>query len=816
MSRLIIRYPNNVIKEVDFNKPKFKIGTADDNDLVLEDDGVSSYQAEIDTDDGAYSIVDVSEPKNTTVNGKPIERVNLNYGDRINFGPVIGLFYPSKISKMPDKTKMIIFISAGAAVIFFSIFFILFTTNRRLESVFPEQIGEVTVTEQTSETYIGREIDAGQQRQPFFGKQKDQGRAESSEKRSFFGRRKQTEALKFPEVDIEDIKNRQSVAIPRGLKGLFFKKQRVYVERSRFPQEGAEVAEGSSQGAETVLEEPGALFEEYTVPEGGEEIPGQEMQPGAQPYEEFYEESFPEEKNLLTRIISPFKKLFFRESPTQTTEEFPSEEEIFESFLPEGQPDTGNVERSITPSPGDIDRVAESLSVFNKTGTEITESFGFNEKPVYSEDELKQFQTLDILSSVPLSQVETFNARSVWLFSGGYDEGDSVIRSGTVGRIDDDRFYDFVFGTKNGQLFALSGSSGTEIFSQQHEKPFYEPIVVNLNGDRRDDILLTFEDGDIVSYTTGLEQIWLHEGLDKITSLPLLIDVNSDGTEDIVYTTLGMDIVALDGRSGFEIWRFFDAESETLHSPVGIKLNGDSVHDVVFCTNNGYLYALDGKTGWGLWTTNITGTPAGGCAVGDLDGDGTKDIVALTRNGILSGFGKDGKPLFTSELNKEYRTPPSIGDVDGDGNVEIVLLDCNGTLRALEGRSRREKWSYTAENETSLGRVALADVNYDGGLDAVYATVSGTLLTVNGKTGLLLGVFNYGDYVLTTPIIADMNGDRIYEIGAVSYSGNVSAVRLTGEERKLFAFRKSEWTSINQNARNTGFSALSFSLLFWN
>jgi len=142
--------------------------------------------------------------------------------------------------------------------------------------------------------------------------------------------------------------------------------------------------------------------------------------------------------------------------------------------------------------------------------------------------------------------------------------------------------------------------------------------------------------------------------------------------------------------------------------------------------------------------------------------------------------------------------------------------DRNGTLRALEGKSRREKWSYTAENETSLGRVALADVNYDGGLDAVYATLSGTLLIVNGKTGSLLGTFNYGDYVLTTPIIADTNGDRMYEIGVASYSGDVYAVRLTGEERKLFAFRKSEWTSINQNTRNTGFSALSFSLLFWN
>jgi outer membrane protein assembly factor BamB len=814
MSRLIIRYSNNVIKEADFDKPKFRIGTADDNDLVLEDEGVSPHQAEIDTVDGAYSIVDVSESKNTMVNGKQIDRVNLNYGDRINFGPVIGLFYPSKISKMPDKTKMIIFIGAGAAVVFFSIFFILFTTNRRLQSVFPEQINEVTVTEQTSETYIGREIEAEEGRQPFIGEQKDQDRTGPSDKRSFFGRGKETAAVKLPEVDTEDIQNRQSIAIPRGLKGLFFRKQRVYI------QEGAEAAEPGPRGTETVLQEPGVLSEEYPVPGEREQIPAQETQPGtrpeALPYDEYYEESFPEEKGILSRIVSPFRKLFSRETQAQTAEEFPSEEEIFDSFLPERQPETEKAEPTFAPSPADIARGAESLSVFEKTVTETAESFGFYEKPVYSEDELKQFQTPDILNSVPLSKGEPFNTRLVWRFSGEYDESDSVIRSGTVGRIDKDRYCDFIFGTKNGQLFALSGSSGAQIFSQQHGKPFYEPIIIDLNGDGRDDILLAFEDGDIASYTTDLEQIWFYEGLDKITSLPLLIDVNADGTEDVVFTTLGMDIVAIDGRSGFELWRFFDAESETLHSPVGIKLNGDSVHDVVFCTNNGYLYALDGKTGWGLWTTNIKGAPAGGCVVGDLDGDGAKDIVTLSRSGILSGFAKDGKPLFTSELKKEYGVAPSIGDVDGDGNVEIVLLDRSGILKALEGKSRREKWSYTAENEVSLGRIALSDVNYDGGLDAVYATLSGALRIVNGKTGLLLGAFHYGDYALTTPIIADMNGDRIHEIGVASYSGDVYTVRLAGEERKLFAFRKSEWTSTNQNTRNTGFSALSFSLLFWN
>ena len=126
MARLIIRYPNNVIKEVEFDQPKYKIGFDEGNDLKLENDEVTPHQAEIDTTDGAYSIVDVSENNSTSVNGKKIDRVNLNYGDRISFGPVIGLFYPSKKGNVSDKTKVVMYIISGAAVIFLSFFLIFY------------------------------------------------------------------------------------------------------------------------------------------------------------------------------------------------------------------------------------------------------------------------------------------------------------------------------------------------------------------------------------------------------------------------------------------------------------------------------------------------------------------------------------------------------------------------------------------------------------------------------------------------------------------------------------------------------------------
>ena len=73
MARLIVRFPDNVIQEVEFDQPKYKIGRAEDNDLVLDNDEVEAHQAEIETSNGTYQIIDVSESKSTTINGKKFE-----------------------------------------------------------------------------------------------------------------------------------------------------------------------------------------------------------------------------------------------------------------------------------------------------------------------------------------------------------------------------------------------------------------------------------------------------------------------------------------------------------------------------------------------------------------------------------------------------------------------------------------------------------------------------------------------------------------------------------------------------------------------
>jgi len=801
MAKLIVRYPNNVIKEVEFDQPRYRIGRAEDNDLILENEDVSPHQAEIETSNGAYLLKDVSENKSTAVNGKKVESVSITYGDRIAFGPVIGLFYPSKKGGMEDKTKLFLYLGAGAAIILLSIVLMFFFTSRKISSVVSQQMGEPFTVGETFKEFSEESRKAlstekeGIQKLP--GEQVQLSTEREKTEESFFKKKKpgisrpgKKKALILPEPAELSIRQRTAVAVPRGVRRVFFRKIPVSVEEekplSMLPEEG--------EGAGAPVREPEIL-------EGGE---GEEL---PEPEEQ--------EKGILAKVVAPLKRLFKKEQPSF---EEPEVEAVEEPEIEGGAPGRQPSKEAISAEPGpaleikkpaskDIERIVNRLSAIKSRDIPEIRALSFQEEPVYSESELKKFKEESLFEIKTVSQSENSNIDILWKYPEGLKEKAPILRTGMAGKIDEDKSYDFLFGTKNNEIIALNGNTGEEIFRQNLGKPFFEPVLEDLNNDKAAEIIIAFEDGDIVIFTTNLEEIWSFKGEDKITALPLVLDVNGDKVSDIIFATLGMEIIALDGRTGFEIWRFFDAESEILFSPVGLRVNSDSVKDILFPTREGFLYALDGKTGWGLWKRDIFGKPAGPCVTGDLDGNGEYDIVTLTRNGILSAYRKNGKLLFTWETGSNYRVPPSIGDTDSDRENEIVLVDEDGMVRVIAGKTRREKWSFQSEEGTTLVPIALADINADGGLDVALSTVSGVLYVLDGETGALLGEFNSRGYNFTTPIIYDLNRDKIDEIVVCTYNGDVFAVQVAGTKRGFFSLKKSYWIAAHHDVNNTGFSA---------
>lgn len=195
---------------------------------------------------------------------------------------------------------------------------------------------------------------------------------------------------------------------------------------------------------------------------------------------------------------------------------------------------------------------------------------------------------------------------------------------------------------------------------------------------------------------------------------------------------------------------------QVINMPVVVDLEKDGTPDVVIVTSDnystsgpGYLRALDGATGVEKWAATADVyldanrvQPRGTPAAGDIDGDGFVEIVAPKMGGGLIAFEHDGTVKWTSTLangttpwttNLESATV-AIADLEGDASPEIivggVVFESDGTLRFDNG--------VFAGSQGSYGAVSIAaDVDADGVLDIVSGrrawSATGALLWDNGE-----------------------------------------------------------------------------------
>ena len=182
-------------------------------------------------------------------------------------------------------------------------------------------------------------------------------------------------------------------------------------------------------------------------------------------------------------------------------------------------------------------------------------------------------------------------------------------------------------------------------------------------------------------------------------------------------------------------------------------------------------------------------------AVGDINGDGVKDILTGTEVGggpRVSVFdGKTGAVLanfFAFDVNQRGGVRVAAGDFDGDGKAEIVATTGEGVatkVRILnaDGSIVREFAPYTA---TFTGGVSLAvaDVNGDGVPDIATGAEAGGgphVQVFDGKTGATLLSFYAYDSGFTGGVrvaLQDVDGDGKADIVTGMGVGGSSEVRV--------------------------------------
>lgn len=193
-------------------------------------------------------------------------------------------------------------------------------------------------------------------------------------------------------------------------------------------------------------------------------------------------------------------------------------------------------------------------------------------------------------------------------------------------------------------------------------------------------------------------------------------------------------------------------------------------------------------------------------AVADLDGDGSDDMVTNMRlaggyDGEFAAYDADGYPLPGWPVTVALpgggfyglgSSPPAVGDLDGDGSPDVVssAYNHNGTLTLYALRadgSTLTGWpvdlSAADNTQSTLARLspALADLDGDGKLEVVIGTyING--LHVLRYDGTPLPGWPVSDpvKVVNSAAVGDLDGDGQFEIVAATTNGRVHVFEADG------------------------------------
>jgi len=267
-----------------------------------------------------------------------------------------------------------------------------------------------------------------------------------------------------------------------------------------------------------------------------------------------------------------------------------------------------------------------------------------------------------------------------------------------------------------GVLMVISSASGLILAADtmpDGKESYQSPIAFSQPGS--DEIEIVFgSGGETISgalYHTTLTHL-MREDLSKALVLargidhgfiapPAIADVNEDGYFDILATSHGGEVMAIDGESKQQIWstRFSGMESSNSFA-VGLY-NGDQVPDVCTVLSKGvwpfYSYShqimLDGKSGQIEYIDSSNCFSLSSPISTDLTGDGYDEVIlSANRYDCTIQFGPDtlAPPEMANELMAiDFRSgsvqvidhtdrfmnifsTPWVGDLDGNGYLDIV------------------------------------------------------------------------------------------------------------------------------------------------
>ena len=254
-------------------------------------------------------------------------------------------------------------------------------------------------------------------------------------------------------------------------------------------------------------------------------------------------------------------------------------------------------------------------------------------------------------------------------------------------------------------------------------------------------------------------------------------------------------------------------QSNTTYKPMrGLTLadlNNDGADEIIL-NHNEEINVIDGQ-GNILWAQTLAGGmgqyPA---TVGDIDGDGNLEVVALTAYGNARGginvFSNTGEVLLATVTNNNpLICAPVLADLNNDGTLEIIF--CGRGKASASISAGVHAWNLQGEEidgfpfempSTPAFTPTMADIDGDGFLELFIATTS-VLYCVSHTGEILYSVDGQEAYKYSyqSPLVVDFDGDGEWSLVGACHGDNPNHYirnAHTGEYRQGWPKPVSSWT----------------------
>ena len=319
-----------------------------------------------------------------------------------------------------------------------------------------------------------------------------------------------------------------------------------------------------------------------------------------------------------------------------------------------------------------------------------------------------------------------------------------------------------------GAFVAVDGSDGSTIFSEltlleKFPHGISSPAAVKVDGELA---LFVGVSGGLVRTDVTGTPVWFAEIPSKTGGFatPSIGDVNGDGRPDIA---MGAHVVDADGNL---LWGASNDNGGNYPGSFLVDVDADGRSELVTGPS---LFDDDGSE---LYT--VSDLSGGWPAIGDLDGNGSAEIVVVIRSEVRV-LDLLGNEVWKATFPDNGGGPPTIADFDGDGKAEVGIA-CKGQYRVYDGDGSLLWEMPILEQSSGITGSSVFDFEGDGAAEVVYADEA-SLWVFDGATGtveLKWDTHNSGTR-FEYPIIADVDADGGAEI-VIPHGRNMHGTTTTG------------------------------------